>query len=154
MSVWDTYDARMAVRGETKRETVLKREKRTLTHNMPDSLSYQSVVLYDHEHGWNITSAEMEAGAIRQNVSIANSDNLNEKMIFSLPDEDFEQGSLVRWMDNYWIITELDANKTVYTRGKMIQCNYLLKWVSEDNEIIEQWCIVEDGTKLKHTVVR
>ena len=29
----------------------------------------------------------------------------------------------------------------------MIQCNYLLRWVSDDNTICEQWCIIEDGTK-------
>lgn len=147
MGIWDVYDERMAIRGETRRETALKREKRTLNSKVPDSLSYQCVTLFDREHGYNISSDEMLSGAIQQNVAIINSDNLNEKMIFSLPDEDFEQGSLVSWMDNYWIITELDANKTVYTRAKMIQCNYLLKWVSAEGNIIEQWSIVEDGTK-------
>ena len=29
----------------------------------------------------------------------------------------------------------------------MVQCNHLLRWVSKDDEICEQWCIVEDGTK-------
>ena len=29
----------------------------------------------------------------------------------------------------------------------MIQCNYLLRWVNEEKEIQERWCIIEDGTK-------
>ena len=58
----------------------------------------------------------------------------------------------MHWMDNYWLITERDADTTVYTRAKMIQCNHLLKWVSDDNTIHEQWCIIEDGTKLRSYV--
>ena len=64
-----------------------------------------------------------------------------------MPDDDLTHGSLIYWMDNYWLITERDANTTIYTRAKMIQCNHLLKWVSDDNVICEQWCIIEDGTK-------
>ena len=65
-----------------------------------------------------------------------------------MPGEDIEHGGLIRWADNYWLVTERDANNNVYARAKMIQCNYLLKWVSDDDKIYEQWCIVEDGTKL------
>ncbi|MBP5463314.1 MAG: hypothetical protein J6Y20_14505 [Lachnospiraceae bacterium] len=147
MSVWDTYQGRMAVRGETRRETVLKREKRNILSKLPDNLSYQTVTVFDQEHGYNITDEEVAKAAVSKNIAVINSDNLNEKYIFSLPDEDIEHGSLVRWMDNYWLVTERDANMTVYTRAKMIQCNHLLRWVSEDDKICEQWCIIEDGTK-------
>lgn len=147
MSVWDAYKARADARGMTKRETTLKREIRTINDRLPDSLSYQTVTLYTDEYGYNIDSDDMKAHAITQNVAIINSDNLNEKTIISFPEEDIENGSLVYWMDNYWLVSERDANTTVYTRAKMIQCNHLLHWVSADNEVIAQWCIVEDGTK-------
>ena len=91
----------------------------------------------------------MISGSFQQNVAIINSDNLNEKYIFSLPDEDIRHGDLIEWMDNHWLVTERDANTTVYTRAKLLQCNYLLKWVSEDHIVHEQWCVIEDGTKLK-----
>lgn len=147
MSVWDVYQSRSETRGTTKRATQLKREIRTIDNHLPDSLSYQSVTIYTAENGYNIGSEYAQANAIRQNVAIINSDNLNEKTIISLPEDDIEHGSLVYWMDNYWLVTERDANTTVYTRAKMIQCNHLLRWVSKDDEIIEQWCIIEDGTK-------
>lgn len=143
MSVWDVYQSRANARGDTKRATQLKREIRTVQDKLPDNLSYQSVIIYDLEHGYNIS----EEYAIQQNVAIINSDNLNEKTIIALPGDDIIHGSLVFWMDNHWLVTERDANTTVYTRAKMIQCNHLLKWVSADDEIIEQWCIIEDGTK-------
>ena len=64
-----------------------------------------------------------------------------------MPGETIKHGSLVHWMDQYWLVVEKDYNTTLYTRAKLQQCNYLLRWVSEDAVIHEQWCIVEDGTK-------
>ncbi|MCD8206982.1 MAG: hypothetical protein LUD72_03495 [Bacteroidales bacterium] len=87
-----------------------------------------------------------------QNVAIIDSDNLNEKTIISMPSEDIILGSLVIWMNEHWLVTERDANTTVYTRAKLLQCNHLLKWVAEDNNIIEQWSVFDDGTKLKREV--
>lgn len=147
MSVWDTYGERLDVNGKTKRSATLKREVRRLNTKLPESLSYHTVTIFDSEHGYNITSEEMTRAAIEQNVAIINSDNLDEKYIYSMPGEDIEQGSLVYWMDNYWLVNERDANTTVYTRAKLLQCNYLLRWVSDEDKICEQWCVVEDGTK-------
>ena len=149
MSVWDTYQSQAEVRGMAKREATLKREVRTINSRLPDSLSYQLVDIYDGEHGYNITSEENQAAKIVQNVAIVNSDNLNEKTIFALPGEDIENGSLVFWMDNYWLVVERDANTTVYTKAKLLQCNHLLRWVTDNDLICEQWCVVEDGTKLE-----
>lgn len=148
MSVWDIYQDRVNARGTTKRETQLKREIRTINTKLPDSLSYQEVTIHDLEHGYNITSEEMLPFAVTRNVAVIDSDNLNEKTIIAMPGEDIVHGSLVHWMDNYWLVTERDANTTVYTRGKMIQCNHLLRWVSDNDVVCEQWCIIEDGTKL------
>ena len=147
MSAWDTYENRMGVRGNTKREMWLKRESRNIHRKLPDNLSYQSVVLFDGAHGYDIESEDMEQYAISQNVAIINSDNLDEKTIISMPGEDIMNGSLVCWMGQHWLMTERDANTTIYTRGKLLQCNYLLKWIDDEHQIHEQWVKVEDGTK-------
>lgn len=154
MSVWDDYHNRIVSRGVTRRDVALNREKSMLLSKIPNSLSYQSVTIFDQSHGYNIDSPATKLSAVEKSVSIINTDNLNEKYIISMPDDDIGHGDLVCWMDNYWLVTEIDANKTVYTRAKMIQCNHLLKWVSDDDTICEQWCIVEDGTKLKRIRLR
>ena len=146
MSVWSVYHDRISSRGLTKREALLRRESATLLRKLPDSLSYQNALLFSCDNGFNIDGLHSNDGEQR-NVAIINSDNLNEKTIIALPGEDIEHGSLVYWMDNYWLVTERDANTTIYTRAKMIQCNYLLKWIGTDDNIYEQWCIIEDGTK-------
>lgn len=152
MSAWDAYQSRIETRGGNKRNAALIRETRFINNHLPDSLSYQEVEIYPAEYGFNIEgNAEHK---VTQNVAIINSDNLDEKSICSLPSEDIELGSLIHWMDNYWLVCERDANTTVYTKAKLVQCNHLLKWVSPTNEIMEQWCIIEDGTKLKHRNMR
>ena len=147
MSIWDTYQGRIETLGSTKRDAALRRERRQLHSKVPDNPSYQTVTIFDQEHGYNITSEKMAAAAIKKEVAIINSDNLDEKYIYSMPGDDIGHGDLVCWMGNHWLVTERDANTTIYTRAKMIQCNYLLKWVSDNDKICEQWCIIEDGTK-------
>lgn len=150
--IWDKYRARVTVKGASVREDTLTREKLRLTHMLKDSLSYHEVSFY--EDGLIIPTID-EMGnetdnAVTQNIAIINSDNLNEKYLYSLPYDNIMLGSIFYWSDNYWIVTERDANDEVYTRAKAVQCNYLLKWVHVSDgepEIREQWCQIEDGTK-------
>lgn len=130
-TAWDIYSDRMESRGFTKREATFRREASYITRKLPENLSYTDVTIDD----------------VPQHVAVINSDNLNEKMIYSMPGEDLLHGGLVEWMDNRWLITEKDANTQLYARARMIQCNHLLKWVDDLDMIHEQWCIVEDGTK-------
>lgn len=131
MNPWDIYQSRMESTGTTKRDTWLRRERRFLMSKLPDSLSFFTV---------NINETDKD-------VAIVNTDNLNEKFIYSFPGDNLDPGEVVKWMDNHWLITERDESSEVYTRAKMIQCNYLLKWIDSDHIIHEQWCIIEDGTK-------
>ncbi len=98
---------------------------------IPGSLSYHNAVI-DGE---------------QRELAIIDSDNLDTKTLCSMPGEDLPHGGLVEWMDNRWLIIERDANNEVYTKAKMRQCNYLLRWIADDGSIVERWCIVEDGTK-------
>lgn len=131
MENWDTYLARIGARGNTRRQTYMNRESRFINAKTPHTLSYFSVSI----------------DGVEQDVAIINRDNLDEKWIYSLPGETLPLGGYVDWMDNHWLITELDANTELRYRAKMQQCNYLLRWIGEDLSICEQWCIIEDGTK-------
>lgn len=131
MNPWGTYCARIESRGGTRREARLRREARTLAGKYPDSLAYHEMMIDD---------------AMRS-VAVINSDNFNLKTLCSMPGEDLPHGGTVNWMDNHWLIIARDANNELYTKATMQQCNYLIRWVSKDKEIIERWCIVEDGTK-------
>ena len=145
----DRYRRRTTVMGDDIREDTLEREKLRVKFMLRDSLSYHYVSLFDD----SIIEKDEEDNIVnekKQHVAIINSDNLDEKYVYSLPGEDLVPGTLFWWADNYWLITDKDANTEVYTRTKAIQCNYLLKWVHvQDGKpiLMEQWCYIEDGTK-------
>lgn len=131
MSIWDSYESRITASGHSKREAVLLRELHMLSTKLSDSLSYHSITI----------------DSVAQEAAITNSDNLNEKTIYSLDRDVIKGGGLVDWMDNHWLIVECDANTEIYAKAKMKQCNYLLRWIDADGKTHEQWCIIEDGTK-------
>lgn len=129
MGVWETYHARTG--GTDQRDMILRKEQEYIRRKLPRSLSYKTLLVNGKE----------------QNMAVISSDNLDTKTICAMPNEDFPHGGLVYWMDNYWLITGKDVDTEVYARGTMRQCNHLLKWVDDSGEIMERWCIVEDGTK-------
>ena len=131
MSFRDTYCSRINAQGGDRRTAALQREGRFLNAKMLASPSYHQVII-NGEH---------------RSLAVINSDNLNQKTLCTLPGEDLPPGGAVEWMKNHWLITEVDANNELYTKGIMRQCNYLLRWIADDGNIVERWCIVEDGTK-------
>ena len=145
MNAWDLYSKRLEVRGVTKREELYKREVRNLRNKLPESLSYKTLDVYEQDSTYNISTKTPK----QQNIAVIDSDNLDEKYLYSMPEEDIENGAVIHWQGCYWIVTERDANMDVYVRAKMTQCNFLLHWI-DNGQIMEQWCLIEDGTKLKH----
>lgn len=134
MNMWDTYEARIRNSGSNQREVTLRREKHWLETRLKDSLSYHMATV----------------DGVRREVAIINSDNLNEKLMYSMPGEDIRNGSIVEWMNNHWTVVEKDANNEIYTKVKLLQCNYLLKWIAIENGepvIKKRWCTIDDGTK-------
>lgn len=131
MDAWRLYNNRITVKGTTKRNATLQREIRMLSSKLKDGLSYKQVKINDEP----------------QYLEIINTDNLNEKTIYTLPGETVLCGSMIYWMNNYWLVTECDADTEIQTKAKMLQCNFLLKWVNDEGRVCEQWCIIEDGTK-------
>lgn len=131
MSLWDTYRARINAQGGDRRTAALQRESRLLSAKMLASPSYHQLIINGEQ----------------RSMSVINSDNLNQKTLCTLPGEDLPHGGTVEWMKNHWLITEIDANNELYTKGIMRQCNYLLRWIADDGNIVERWSIVEDGTK-------
>lgn len=135
---WDKFRSRMEVNGKSQREASLNREKEYIRRKIRNTLSFHEAVV----------------DGVEQELAIINTDNMDTKTVIAMPDEDIRHGAIVEWMGEHWIVTAKDYNTEVYAKAKMRQCNYLLRWVDvgEDGpEIIERWCIIEDGTKLKHT---
>lgn len=135
MGMWDRYEARIGVSGDTsddpKRTSAFEHIKDRTQRKITSSLSYKNVKINGTD----------------RKIAVIDEQAFDTKRIFSMPDEDLPHGSLVEWADSLWLITELNAHRKPYSEGKMRRCNYNLKWIDDNGNILSRWCIVEDGTK-------
>lgn len=136
MSMWGTYEARLGASGDfigsPRRKSTLGHAQSRISRKITASLSYDTVNV-DGEY---------------KQVSINDvADDYTTKKIISMPGDTLPHGGLIEWENSKWLVTELDAHHTIYTRGLMRRCNYYLSWIDEAGNIISRWCVVEDGTK-------
>lgn len=118
----------LSTQGASRRERDLSALQSKIIHHSPDSLS----------------SSNVEINGVKQNVTIISTQSYESKTLISLPGETFHLGAIVWWQSAPWMIVSLDMQDEVYTRATMTLCNYLLKWINKDGNIIERWCILED----------
>lgn len=136
MSFWSSYEARLRSScgpdGETRRSSSLQHNQDSVRRKLGKSLSYKDVTIN---------------GEARKLSVIDVADDYSEKKIYALPGESLAHGGLVEWAGGVWLITEIDPHCELYEEGKMRRCNYYLKWINKEGNIIGRWCVVEDGTK-------
>lgn len=131
MNSLDIYKQRLSYLKDSPRERWLKNTQNWINTKLPRSLSYQSVII-DGE---------------RRECAITSTQKLKEKNILAMPGENIFAGSYVEWANSIWLITSVDENSEVYQTGLMVQCNYNLKWINSNGEIVSRMVIAIDGTK-------
>lgn len=115
---------------DTKKETDLYHVKQNIDRHFKDSTDYESEILIDGE--------EYEAIVSDYKTS------LTDKYLMVRPDKTFKLGALVVVYDSYYLVTELNPNRQVRTRGRLQQCNDELHWQDKDSlELHSKWCIMQ-----------
>nr|DAQ62251.1 MAG TPA: head closure knob [Caudoviricetes sp.] len=84
---------------------------------------------------------------IEKDLTILKTNDSHVKKIKSRPNESFNTGQIVYWMDSYWLIKEVDTNNDIITNGKMVECNFVLYWQDSSGNILNRHVYVEDFTK-------
>lgn len=136
MGVWSVYEARFGVAGDStsdlKRNATLDRTHGRIARNIVSSLSYEIVKVNGEDKQVSVDDV---------------TGDYTQKKVFSLPGESLPHGGLIEWEGSMWLVTEVDAHRTLYTKGLMRRCNYFLRWIDDGGNVIGRWCVVEDGTK-------
>lgn len=126
--LFDTYKKRMQLYGETPRDNWISLGKRNLLELAPHSPAYKLV----------------DIDGVEEHLLIVSRDEPNEKTIRAMPGRSFKVGQIVTWKTTHWLITQKDEDDEISMRGKIEQCNRMLKWQnSKTGEIIERWCTAE-----------
>lgn len=123
-----SYEAILRIAGGSKRERVIRKSMADTNHYAPDSPAYKSVEIEGVHHSMMIISSTVT----------------NQKIIRSMPGDDFEIGKIMLWSKSHWLITERDADDEITVRGKIELCNRSIQWQNDKTkEIITRWAVVD-----------
>lgn len=128
---WDLYTKRLNINGLTKRERDLNKLQNDITSKSVDSLSYKTVFINN----------------IERHLMIDKNTKLSTKSIKTLPNEKIDLGNLVVWNDINWLVTEVDLDDEVYTKGTISLCNWLFKWQDSSGNILTRHSVILNASQ-------
>lgn len=131
MNPWLSYRQRVCSDTGGERTYITQREQSRLRRGSSSHLSTESVTVDGKPH----------------DVSVIGSDDVTQKTICAVEGERLMAGSLVMWEDMPWLISSVDPNHKLYSKGTMLHCNHLLKWINDTGQVVKRWSVILDGTK-------
>lgn len=125
---YETYAAMLGRHGSTRRDRMVEKSKRDTLRMGPDSPAYK----------------EVEIEGVPHHMMIISSTVTNQKIIRTMPGDNFEIGKIMLFSKSHWLITERDADDEITVRGKIELCNRSIQWQNhETGEIITRWAVVD-----------
>ena len=136
---------RMKITGHTPREEMIRDGQNLLKEELEHDSSYSSTMFfYDSNNKVDDRLANLRVYG-RKNSSL----NGNYMNFLTTYDNPIKIGDYIHDTkdDTYWLVyTAFNVNDIEYT-GKLIQCNYLLKWQLPDGKIIQRWANIVSASK-------
>ena len=115
---------------DTKKEESQIKVRKNINQHFMDTPDYEPEVLIDGEKYEAIVS-DYKA-------------SLTDKYLMVRPGKTFKLGALVSVYESYYLVTEINPNRQVRTRGRLQQCNDELHWQDKDSlELHSKWCIMQ-----------
>lgn len=121
----DSFRKRVTSNGSTRRDITINRHKDYIKKHAPDNPAYKKVIINDEE----------------RYIIINNGNNESSKTFICMPDEYINNGTLIKWND-MWLVTDSSSDKEICQKGTIERCNYKLRWINENRDIIETDCVV------------
>lgn len=124
---WSLYNSRINARGANARERQISRSRYLFEKYLPSDPSYKENVEIINKGFINLrmneytladdTTPQMEIQALLPS---------------SVNDPTFVLGDVFRYSDGYWLCIQSENFHDIYRRGKVEECNYLLRWQDKD----------------------
>ena len=136
---------RMKISGASPRDEMIRDGQNLLKEELEHDTSYSpTMYFYDAENEKDDRLANFRVYG-RKNSSL----NGNYMNYLTTYDNPVKIGDYIHDTkdDTYWLVyTAFNVNDIEYT-GKLIQCNYLLKWQLSDGKIIQRWANIVSASK-------
>lgn len=136
---------RIKISGITPRDEMIRDGQNLLKEELEHDTSYSpTMYFYDAENEKDDRLANFRVYG-RKNSSL----NGNYMNYLTTYDNPVKIGDYIHDTkdDTYWLVyTAFNVNDIEYT-GKLIQCNYLLKWQLSDGKIVQRWANIVSASK-------
>ena len=136
---------RMKISGISPRDEMIRDGQNLLKEELEHDTSYSpTMYFYDAENEKDDRLANFRVYG-RKNSSL----NGNYMNYLTTYDNPVKIGDYIHDTkdDTYWLVyTAFNVNDIEYT-GKLIQCNYLLKWQLSDGKIVQRWANIVSASK-------
>ena len=111
----------------TKKESEIYSLKKHIAETFNDSLDFHDDTLKN---------------GVSQNFVVSYHTDSKKKKITAYPDDELNIGDMIDCFDLKWLVMELNADNTVFTKGVMQKCNYILPFQTNSSTIYNEPCIV------------
>lgn len=130
MNYWDVYTQRVTKHGATHKERELNYEIANFEKFLRESPSAEEVLINGTPFLASIASNKQDQFKLTKEILTAASTPI-------------EQGSLVKWKEQYWLVyqKELQPNQA-YNKCYITRCNQLIRWIDEYGVEHKRWAYV------------
>lgn len=138
---------RMDCRGNTPRKEMIRDGRNLLKEELEYDSSY-SPTMYFCKYDKDICSDD-KLGNLRIYGRKYSSLNGNYQEFLTTYDNPVKIGDYFHDTkdDTYWLVSESFDENDIHYRGKMIQCNYQIRWQLENGDIISRWANIVSASK-------
>ena len=136
---------RLKCSGSTAREEMIIDGQNLLKEELEHDSSYSPTMYF-----WNpVLGCDERPAKVRISGRKYSSLNGNYQNFLTTYDNPMKIGNYLhdRKDDTYWLIYNAFNVNDIHYEGKMIQCNYLLKWQLSNGEIIKRWANIVSASK-------
>ena len=136
---------RMKITGHTPREEMIRDGQNLLKEELEHDSSYSpTMFFYDSDNKVDDRLANLRVYG-RKNSSL----NGNYMNFLTTYDNPIKIGDYIHDTkdDTYWLVYNSFNVNDVHYEGKLIQCNYLLKWQLSDGKVVERWANIVSASK-------
>ena len=135
----------MKITGHTPREEMIRDGQNLLKEELEHDSSYSpTMFFYDSDNKVDDRLANLRVYG-RKNSSL----NGNYMNFLTTYDNPVKIGDYIHDTkdDTYWLVYDSFNVNDVHYEGKLIQCNYLLKWQLSDGKVVERWANIVSASK-------
>lgn len=132
MGMWEDYEARLTVNGDTERDSIIAVAKDSFSSQIVDNPAYRA--------------SSTRNGAAQAFVIQAQKKTPYKADVFAMPGDSLYCGDLIENDGEHWLIVETNTTNPIQITGTAWLCNQLFKFQNSTTTIVEKYGVFDDGT--------